>query len=96
MDVELSDTARDFVRARGGKVFVRAHSHRCCSGAMTLLDVWTEAPKGFSTFSSVHSGDAEVEFSGGPASQPHLLSIDVRGRRRPRLVAYWDGCLFKI
>lgn len=28
--------------------------------------------------------------------EPRELLIELRGRRRPRLVAYWDGCAFKI
>jgi len=30
------------------------------------------------------------------AAEPVELLIELRGRRRPRLVACWDGCAFKM
>ena len=28
--------------------------------------------------------------------RPDVLEIGLRGRRRPRVEAYWDGCLFAL
>ena len=44
MDVVITEKARDFATAHGGVVYVRSHSHRCCSGPITLLDTTTEEP----------------------------------------------------
>ncbi|MGA2208619.1 MAG: hypothetical protein ABSH30_03185 [Acidimicrobiales bacterium] len=40
-------------------------------------------------------GEAGDPGVGEPAGPEELL-IELRGRRHPRLVACWDGCLFKI
>jgi hypothetical protein len=37
-----------------------------------------------------------VRYHGDPEKGPHVLTIDVRGRRRRRLVSYWDGCAYKV
>jgi hypothetical protein len=95
MDVVVSDTAKEFVRARGGTVYVKAHAHTCCSGTMTLLDVNTKPPKDASSYVTTDSPDVDVKYRGGPGNQPHQLMIEVRGVLRQHLVAYWDGCAFK-
>jgi hypothetical protein len=95
MDVVVSDTAKDFVRARGGTVYVKAHPHTCCSGTMTLLDVKTTAPKDAASYVTTVASDINVMFRGGPGNQPHELMIELRGVLRQHLVAFWDGCAFK-
>ena len=47
-------------------------------------------------FAGVPAGDLMVHYLGDPESGPHVLTIDLRGRRRRRLVAYWDGCAYKL
>lgn len=96
MEVLVSDPAKEYVNAHGGTVFVRAHPHRCCSGSLTLLDIWTKPPKDVTGFVAAASDDIEVKFSGGFSGQPHQLVIELRGVLRQHLVAYWDGCVFKI
>jgi hypothetical protein len=95
MDVLVSDDAREFVRANGGVVYVSTHAHRCCHGAITVLDT-TTAPVGEETaFARVGEGEIEVRFRGDPSRQPHQLIIELRGKRRAKLVSYWDGCAFR-
>jgi hypothetical protein len=95
MDVVVSDTAKEFVRAHGGTVYVKAHTHVCCSGSLTMLDVKTKAPKDASSYVTTGSPDIDVMFRSGYGGQPHQLMIETRGVLRPHLVAYWDGCAFK-
>jgi hypothetical protein len=95
VDLVISDEARAFVKAHGGTAFVTAHRHRCCTGALTLLDVTTEIPAADADFESVDAGGVRVRFSGGPSGRPHKLVIELRGRLRRHPVAYWDGCAFK-
>ncbi len=97
MDVVISGPAREFVAARGGRLFVRPRHYRCCSaGSTTMLDVSTETPLDLGDFETIECGGVSVSYAGGASGAPTELSIDVRGRRRPHLEAYWDGCLFKI
>ena len=96
MQVVISDDARQLAGAQGGVVYVRSHAHRCCAGPLTLLDVTTEAPPDAGEFVPVDAGGLTVRYHGDPESGPHVLTIDVRGRRRRRLVSYWDGCAYKV
>lgn len=97
MEVQISDPARRYLVSHGGTVFVRTHSYRCCSaGSLTLLDVETTPPPDALEFDQVDCGDIDVRFFGGRNGQPGELQIEMRGRFRPHLVAYWDGCAYKI
>ncbi len=96
MEVLVSEPAKEYVIARGGAVYVRARTLRCCSGSLTLLDISTKHPKDVTGFVAAASDDIEVKFSGGFSGQPHQLAIELRGVLRQHLVAYWDGCAYKI
>jgi|HubBroStandDraft_4_1064222.scaffolds.fasta_scaffold590735_2 hypothetical protein len=95
MDVVVSPEARSFGTGRGGIVYVRPHSHRCCAGPLTLLDTTTEAPTDSGSFVDLPAGDLRVRYLGDPEAGPHVLSIALRGSFRRRLVSSWDGCAFK-
>jgi hypothetical protein len=95
MDVVVSPEARSFAAERGGIVYVRSHSHRCCAGPLILLDTTTEAPTHSGAFVDLPAGDLTVRYSGDPEAGPHVLTIALRGSFRRRLVSYWDGCAFK-
>ena len=88
--VVASADAVDFVRERGGQLYVWATSDRCCGGAHARLRASTEA-------------DAERDFILVPAEgfdvffarmgrEPEELHVDLRGRRKKRVEAYWDNC----
>ncbi len=95
MDVVVSEKARDFAAAHGGVVYVRSHAHRCCSGPITLLDTTTDQPEDAANYRRVAAGDLTVRYRGDPETGPHVLTIELRGTLRRRLVSYWDGCAFK-
>ncbi|MGA2473567.1 MAG: hypothetical protein ABSG39_08740 [Acidimicrobiales bacterium] len=96
MDVVVLDEAREFAAARGGVVYVRSHSHRCCSGPITLLDTTTDTPPDTGDFVGFPAAGLTVQYLGDLEAGPHVLTIDVRGTFRRRLVSYWDGCAFKL
>ncbi|MGO9195589.1 MAG: hypothetical protein ACLQK4_00490 [Acidimicrobiales bacterium] len=96
MDTVVSDEAREYVKARGGVVFVRAHSHQCCHGSTTFLDTTTKPPRDRDDFVSVSTDEIDVRFLGSSAGEPHELVIELRGVLRRHPVSYWDGCLFKL
>ncbi len=95
MQVVISDSAKEYVQAHGGVAYVRTHSHHCCSGTLTLLDVWTKPPKDVEGFDATDCEGVEVQFLSGVGGRPEELVIELRGRKRQHLVAYWDGCAFK-
>jgi hypothetical protein len=91
----VSSEAQEFVRRRGGVLFVRSKRHRCCGGALTILDSTTVVPADAADFLAVGSEGIDVRFRGGAGERPHELVIELRGAVRRRPVAYWDGCAFK-
>jgi hypothetical protein len=95
VDVVVSDSARDYLVAHGGVAFVRPHSFRCCSGALTLLDIDISAPADAERFSPTDAKDVDIRFLMSSLGAPSQLVIDTKGRKRHRLVAYWDGCAYK-
>ncbi len=84
MRVDVSAEAGEFVRGRGGRLWVwSAHPRVCCWG-------------GLSGFSPAHADGLEVWFRAPAGRMPDVLEIGVRGRRHPRVEAYWDGCSFAL
>jgi hypothetical protein len=96
VDVVVSRAAEEYILDHGGTIFVRSHTHRCCSGKLTLLDSTTARPEDAGDFASFDTGAIGVRVLGGDGGLPHHLEIDLRGLVRRRLVAYWDGCAFKL
>jgi hypothetical protein len=102
MRVELSPDAAGYVAARGGRLWVwAAYPRRCCAGVPAYMHAATEPPPGRDGFSrveaaGVEAADLELWFLAPAGSRPDVLEIGLRGRRRPRVEAYWDGCLFAL
>jgi hypothetical protein len=100
MQVEASPEAAGFVRAHGGKLWVwAAHPRMCCAGTPAYMHAATEAPSGVSGFTQVPAAGLdglELWFRGLGDIAPDVLEIGLRGRHRPRVEAYWDGCLFAL
>lgn len=100
MVVEISADAAGFIRQCGGRVWVwAAHPRMCCAGSPAWMHAATEAPAGLSGFSPVRAAEAaeiQVFFRGLTGRQPDTLEIVLRGRRRPAVEAYWDGCLMAM
>jgi hypothetical protein len=95
--VEISSDAAGFIRDRGGRVWVWAARPRvCCAGTPAWMHAATEAPAGVSGFSPVTAAGVQVFFRGLTGRQPDTLEIALRGRRRPVVEAYWDGCLMAM
>jgi hypothetical protein len=86
--VIASPGAVDFVRERGGKLFVWSKSTRCCRG-VTYLEASTER-NARRLFRRVPADGIELYVD--IPRLPAQLEIDVHGRFRRRARAYWDGC----
>ena len=94
-EVVVSDAARSLAARRGGVVDVRSHAHRCCAGRLTLLDTSTDLPTDADDFVDVPTGDVMVRYRANPEFGPHVLTVELRGTFRRRLVSFWDGCAFE-
>jgi hypothetical protein len=99
VEILTSDRALDFVRERGGHVWIWLDVRRCCSGAVSYLGASCSEPTqrkgGLShSFQLIQMNDITVHASLGRRRPPDELHVDVRGRLRPRIEAFWNGCIF--
>jgi hypothetical protein len=92
----VSDQAREFVAARGGTLFLRVRHNRCCSGGLTFLDASTNADRDAEHYETLPSTNPQVRLFHLGSVLPQKVSVEIRGKRRPHLVAYWDGCAYRI
>lgn len=101
MQVVATPEAEAYIAANGGVAYVRSVRHRCCGGGLTVLVASTAAPADAESYEPVGGEGVEVRYRPGAAGStaaggaPAELLLEVRGRRRPRLCAYWDGCAFR-
>jgi hypothetical protein len=99
MRVDVSAEAGEFVRGQGGRLWVWAARPRvCCGGSPTYMHAAIEHPARLSGFHALAAAPADLEiwFRAPAGRLPEVLEIGMRGRRRPRVEAYWDGCLFAL
>ena len=82
------------VQVEGGKLFVWARTSRCCGGRLTFLEASTEPPG--REFRRVGGEDFDVFLDARLGRTPDELHVELHGRRRPRLAAYWDGCAYVV
>ena len=91
MNVIANDDVAGFVQDLGGRLFVWANLHRCCRGGLTLLRTSTRAP-GTGEFQRYDADGFEFWFNPGRNSPPDELHLEVKGWRKKRVEAYWNGC----
>ena len=97
MRVDVSAEAGEFVRRRGGKLWIwAAHPRVCCWGTPAYMHAAMVPPPGMSGFSPADADGLEVWFRAPAGRMPDVLEIGLRGRRHPRVEAYWDGCSFVL
>ncbi len=95
MRVDVSAEANEFVRARGGRLWVwTARPRVCCASTPPYMRAATEPPPGLNldSFSPVDTAELEIWFRSPGDRRPDTLEIAMHGRRRPQVEAYWDGC----
>jgi hypothetical protein len=56
----------------------------------------TTMPQTGLPFRRVSHPDIEIWFRAPGDQEPDLLEVGMRGRRNPKVEAYWDGCLFAL
>jgi len=96
VNVIASAEAEQYLQTHGGVLYVRSRRHRYCGGTLTLLDATTIAPADASAFLRVGSDAVDVRLQCAPAERPpRELVIELRGKLRRRLAAYWDGHALK-
>jgi hypothetical protein len=98
--VQISPGAAEFVAANGGQLWVWAARPRlCCSGSPAWMRAALTAPDGVTGFVTVDPADAggvRIRYRPTAGQRPDVLEIGLTGGRRPRVAAYWDGCLMAM
>lgn len=93
MNVVATPEAEALIRERGGRLFVWTDLRRCCGGATYLLSSFER--RAGRTFRRVEGPSGlELFVDLGRLRPPQELQLGVRGRRRKRVEAYWNGCVF--
>lgn len=95
-ELQVSDEACEYVATRGGKLWLRVRRSRCCSGGVTFLEATTSVPRTGADYAAIEFDSLDVRLMNPGTHLPATLSVELRGRIRPRLVAYWDGCAYRL
>ena len=82
--------------ARGGTLFLRVRHNRCCSGGLTFLDASTSPQGDADRYEPFSASGPEVRLFHLGSVLPTKVSVEMRGKFRPHLVAYWDGCAYRL
>jgi hypothetical protein len=97
MRVEVSREAAVHVLDAGGALWVwAAYPKHCCSAVPAYMHAATRMPAIDLPFQQVPHPDLEIWFRAPVGREPEVLEVGMRGRRHPKVEAYWDGCLLAM
>ena len=97
MQVVVDPEAAAFIGERGGRLWVwAARPAMCCGGTPSYMHAATAQPASLLGFTLVPHDRLELWFRAPAGRVPDVLEIGLHGRRRPRVEAYWDGCLIAL
>jgi hypothetical protein len=92
--IVADDRVRAFVAEHGGRLYVWAVDHRCCSGRLSLLETDVARPARWrSSGEPLDGGGFELFLDGGFHGRPQTLVLDL-GRRGRKVRAFWNDCAF--
>jgi len=94
--IVLGEGVEAFVAPRGGVVNLSRRSSRCCSGTLVFLDADISTSDPAPALRSWSVGAIEVRLVTPMVKLPSEIAIEMRGRRRPKLVAFQDGCAYRL
>ncbi len=96
MRVTATADAAQFICAHGGQLFVWPVEHRSARLTLALLEAWVDPPPGALDFRRVVAGEFLLFLHPAIKALPEELLIVLRGRRHPRIEAYWDGLAYIV
>ena len=96
MRIVASEEARQLVRQAGGLLFVWPRRSRTSRAAITTLQTSCEPPPGALDFLRFEAGDFLAFLHPSLKTLPRDLEFQVRGRRRRRIAAYWNGLAYLL
>ncbi len=90
MKVLATPEVAEFVRERGGCLFVWADRVACCN-FVSYLEASTESPGAGREFHRLTGGGFDLLFDDAGAGMPEELHLAVKGWPTKRVRAYWNG-----
>jgi hypothetical protein len=96
MRVEVSPQAAEYVTLHGGQLWVWTDRTSCCASTPPLMRAATLQPAKALSFIRVPADGFELWFSPPAGLVPDVLEIALHGKRKPKVEAYWDGCLLAM
>jgi hypothetical protein len=94
VNVDASPDVVELVRRHGGRLFVWTDRLPCCGGDVRVLSTAEKPPRGHHRFRLLDTDGFQLFFDAGRLADPDELQLEVRGKRRPRIEAFWDRCVF--
>jgi hypothetical protein len=94
--IKISTEARAYATTHGGTIYLRVRQSHCCSGALTYLDASTTARSDGGNYVTFDSELLKVQLLDIGVGLPDEVSVELRGKIRPRLMAYWNGCAYRL
>jgi hypothetical protein len=88
VEVVVPPEVREFVAARGGRLFVWISVHRGFRCTLALLETALEAPAGDFAFRRLHAEGFDVYLEATQRIWPKVLELALH---RHRIDAYWNG-----
>ena len=92
--IVASEEARQFVRQAGGLVFVWPRRSVANRLALTTLETSCEPPRDALDFRRFEAGGFLAFLHPSIQRLPRHLELQVRGWRRRRVAAYWNGLAY--
>jgi hypothetical protein len=94
MNVRASSEAVEAIRQRGGRLWV--WPGRACCGGTRFIESSTTEPENAPRFAGIEAGGFELYLLAPDGTLPDELEIGLRGKRRPRVEAFWNGCPYVV
>jgi hypothetical protein len=90
MALEASDDLRELIAERGGRLYVWATAHGCCSGRFWLLNADTERPSDPRlVFNPTRARGFDLYLDLAGLRPPEKLTLEAKGRHH-KIKAYWN------
>ena len=95
MRIKASAEARSWIREQGGLLFVRLSRVLSARGAMRNLLVSTEPPLDAFEYQRFETKGFVLFLQPG-VIPPNEMHVEVVGRIKRRLAAFWNGCAYVV
>ena len=96
MRMTVTADAAEFIRTRGGQLFVWPAEHRSARLTLAVLEASVDPPPRALDFRRVEAGDLLLFLHPALTTLPEELLVVLRGRRHPHIEAYWDGLAYIV